>query len=98
MHSFEVKQNSFTSSVVVLLDAVSLLEGWEMCPGLDRGTLPFRAAISRFLNYSIHITHRWERRRTFRCSNMKSTSTEVYLFPPTDFSYAHYRHNDTILV
>lgn len=53
MHGFEVKQNSFTSSVVVLLDAVSLLEGWEMCPGLDWGTLPFRAAISRFLNYSI---------------------------------------------
>lgn len=61
MHGFEVKQNSFTSSVVVLLDAVSLLEGWEMCPGLDRGTLPFRAAISRFLNYSIsHIGGREE--------------------------------------
>lgn len=44
-----------------LLDAVSLLEGWEMCPGLDRGTLPFRAAIKRFLNYSIsHIGGREE--------------------------------------
>lgn len=53
MHVFAVKQSSFTSSVVVLLDTVSLFEGWEMCPGLDWGTLPFRAAISRFLNYSI---------------------------------------------
>lgn len=61
MHGFEVKQNSFTSSVIVLLDTVSLFEGWEMCSGLNWGTLPFRAAISRFLNYSIsHIGGREE--------------------------------------